>query len=405
MTNFEKLRMEFPALHQTVNGKPLVYLDSAASAQKPFCVLDAMRDFYVKDYANIHRGAHELSRRATDHFEAARETVRGFINAESAAEIVFTRGATESINLVAQSWGRANLAEGDEVLITGLEHHANIVPWQILRSEKKIKLVVAPITPEGDVTLESIKAALSPRTKLVAVSQVSNALGTVLPVKEITALAHARSIPVLVDGCQAVTHLPVDVRDLGADFYAFSGHKLYGPTGIGVLYGKQALLEKMPPWQGGGDMIYSVTFEETLFADPPQRFEAGTAPIAQAVGLAAAIRYVQEIGMEAIGAHEEDLRLAAEAELREIKGLRIIGTASRKAGLVSFVMDGVHPHDIGTILDSCGVAVRTGHHCAQPVMDALGIPATARASFALYNDKSDVAALVRGIRKVKEIFR
>jgi cysteine desulfurase/selenocysteine lyase len=399
------LRAAFPIFAKPVYGKRLVYLDSAASAQKPKVVLDRLVSFYENDYANIHRGAHALSQRATTLYDQARATTRAFINAAYADEIVFTKGATEAINLVAQSWGRAQLRDGDEVVITGLEHHANIVPWQLLRDERGIVLRVVPLTPEGDVRVEDVAAALGPRTKLVAIAQVSNALGTCLPVASITALAHAREVPVLVDGAQGVCHGATDVQALGADFYAFSGHKLYGPTGIGVLYARRDLLRAMPPWQGGGDMITSVSFEKTLYAEPPQRFEAGTPPIAEAIGLAAAMDQLSAWGIDAIAAREDALRTTLEAELRRQPDVRVIGQAAHKTGLVSFVMEGVHPHDIGTILDREGVAVRTGHHCAEPVMAAFGIPATVRASFGLYNGDDDVDALLRGLAKVREIFR
>ena len=397
-------RADFPLLAQETHGKPLVYLDSGASAQKPRVVLDAMQGFYERDYANIHRGVYALSVRATEKFEGVRGIVQRFINAAHEEEIVFTKGATEGINLVAASWGRTFLKAGDEIVLTQLEHHANIVPWQLLRDQIGIVLKIVPITPEGDVRLEDVRAALSPRTKLVAVAHVSNALGTVLPVKDIAALAHAQGALILIDGCQAVSHLPVDVQDLDADFYVFSGHKLYGPTGIGVLYGKRALLQKMPPYQGGGDMIASVTFAKTTFKDPPWRFEAGTPPIVEAIGLGAALEYVSGIGMATLAAHEHDLLTYATEKLGTIDSLRIIGTAPQKAGIISFVMDHAHPHDIGTILDRQNVAIRAGHHCAQPVMDALGLPATARASFGLYNTRDDIDALVRAVDKVREIF-
>lgn len=397
-------KKDFPILDQQIHGHPLVYLDSGASAQKPRCVLDAMRHFYETDYANIHRGVHELSMRATQKFDEGREAVRSFINAKHEDEIVFTRGATDAINLVAGSWGRANLRAGDEVVLTQLEHHANIVPWQILRDQTGFSLRVVPIQTNGDVLLDDVKAAIGPRTKLVSVAHVSNALGTVLPVAEIIAYAHERGIPVLIDGCQAVSHTSVDVQKLDADFYVFSGHKLYGPTGIGVLYGKRAILKDMPPYQGGGDMIASVTFEETTYQDAPMRFEAGTPPIAEVVGLHAAIDYVNAIGMDKIAAHEADLLAYATQQVAQINGLRIIGTAPQKAGILSFVMQGAHPHDVGTILDRHGIAIRAGHHCAQPAMEALGLVATVRASFAIYNTRKDVDALVEGLKKVQEIF-
>ena len=399
-----EIRSDFPILSQQVHGKPLVYLDNAASAQKPRVVLDAMQHFYEHDYANIHRGVHALSQRATDAYEAVRGKVRRFINAAHDDEIVFTRGATASINLVAASWGRAFLKKGDEVLITELEHHANIVPWQLLRKQIGVTLRVVKITPEGDVRVEDVRKALSPRTKLVAIAHVSNALGTVLPVEDIIRLAHKNGALALIDGCQAVSHMPVDVQALGADFYAFSGHKLYGPTGIGVLYGRREILKSMPPYQGGGDMIASVSFAETTFREPPYRFEAGTPPIAEVIGLGAAIDYVSAIGMAHIAQHEAALLAEATQKLQAIKGLRIIGTAPHKAGIISFVIEGIHPHDVGTILDQEGVAIRAGHHCAQPLMEALGFVATARASFGLYNTAEEIDVLVSAIKKAQEIF-
>jgi len=399
----ERVRRDFPILQQQVHGRPLVFLDSAASAQKPRQVIDAMSEFYRRDYANIHRGVYELSQRATEAFEAARDKVGGLLNAEP-REIVFVRGATEAINLVARAYGARNVGAGDEILITTMEHHSNIVPWQMLCEEKGAALQVAPIDDRGELLMDEFEKRLSPRTRLIAVTHVSNALGTVNPVREITRLAHARGIPVLVDGAQAVSHMRVDVRDLGCDFYVISGHKIFGPSGVGALYGKAELLEEMPPYQGGGDMILSVSFEKTTFKEIPHKFEAGTPDIAGAVGLGAAIDYVNGVGFDEIAAHEHDLLTYGTALLEEIPGLRIIGTASKKASVLSFVLDGIHPHDVGTILDQEGIAVRTGHHCAQPVMDRFGIPATTRASLALYNTRSDLDALVRGIRKVQEIF-
>jgi cysteine desulfurase/selenocysteine lyase len=400
----ERYRADFPILAETVHGRPLVYLDSAASAQKPRMVIEAMDRMMRHDYANVHRGVHELSVRSTEQYEAVRGTVRRFINAAHEDEIVFTRVGTESFNLVAQSWGRTFLREGDEIVITALEHHANIVPWQMLRTERGIVLRVVPVTPQGEVRLEDVQAAIGPRTKLVAVAHVSNALGTVLPVGEIIQMAHAAGALALIDGCQAVVHMPVDVQALDADFYIFTGHKLYGPTGIGVLYAKRAILESMPPWQGGGDMIASVTFEKTTFKEPPHRFEAGTPAIVEGIGLGAAIDYVSTIGMARIAKHEADLLAYATERLTAMKGVHIIGTAPQKAGVLSFTVDGAHPHDIGTILDRQGVAVRAGHHCAQPLMEALGLTATARASFGLYNTREDVDALAEAIKKVQEIF-
>ena len=399
----ERVRRDFPILQQKVRGRPLVFLDSAASAQKPRQVIDAMSEFYRQDYANIHRGVYELSQRATEAFETARDKVGAFLNAES-REIVFVRGATEAINLVARAYGARNVRAGDEILITGMEHHSNIVPWQMLCEEKGAVLEVAPIDDRGELRMDEFEKRLSSRTRLVAVTHVSNALGSVNPVREIAALAHARGVPVLVDGAQAVSHMRVDVRDIDCDFYAISGHKLFGPSGIGVLYGKAELLEEMPPYQGGGEMILSVTFEKTTFKEIPHKFEAGTPDITGAVGLGAAIDYVNGVGLDEIAAHERDLLAYGTALLEEIPGLRIIGTASEKASVLSFVLEGIHPHDVGTILDQEGIAVRTGHHCAQPVMDRFGIPATTRASLALYNTRSDLDALVKGIRKVQEIF-
>jgi cysteine desulfurase/selenocysteine lyase len=399
------LRAAFPALDQRVHGRPLVYLDNAATTQKPQAVIDALVRYYTADNANIHRGVHALSERATAAHEAAREAVRAFINAASAHEIVFTRNATESINLVARAWGAANLQPGDEVLITAMEHHSNIVPWQLVCAERGAVLKVAPIDDRGELVEDAFDALLGPRTKMVAIVHVSNALGTVNPVARLTARAHRAGATVLVDGSQAVHHLPVDVQAIGADFYAFTGHKLYGPTGIGVLYGREAVLEAMPPFLGGGDMIRTVTFEGSTWNDLPFKFEAGTPHIAGAVGLHAAIDFVRGVGVEAIGAHEAGLLVRAQAALGAIDGVRIIGTAREKAGVVSFVMDGVHPHDIGTIVDREGVAIRTGHHCAQPVMDRFGIPATARASLALYNTAEDIDAFAAAVRRVRELMR
>jgi cysteine desulfurase / selenocysteine lyase len=399
-----KYRADFPALHQDVHGVPLIYLDNAASAQKPKQVIETLSRFYSNNYSNVHRGVHTLSQRATDAFERARETVRRFIHAKSADEIVFTRGATEALNLIAHSWGRTYLKAGDEVLITELEHHANIVPWQMLEKEKGIILKIISIEDNGDVPFENVKAAITPRTKLISVAHVSNALGTILPVEAIIAHAKTLGIPVLLDGCQAISHITVDVQALDCDFYVFSGHKLYGPTGIGVLWGKKELLEKMPPYQTGGDMIDVVSFKGTTFKAPPHRFEAGTPAIAEAVGLGAAIEYISTIGIARIAAYEDELLNYATQELTKINSLNIIGTAPNKASIVSFTMQNAHPHDIGTILDRCGVAVRAGHHCAQPLMERLGVVATTRASFAFYNTFADIDALVAGIKKVREIF-
>jgi cysteine desulfurase/selenocysteine lyase len=399
-----RIREDFPALRQTVHGHPLVYLDNAATSQKPRAVLDAIMRFYERDCANVHRGVHQLSERSTAAYEGARETARQFLNAAAPAEIVFTRGATESINLVAQTYGRANLRAGDEILISGLEHHSNIVPWQLLAAEKGAILRVAPIDDRGEIVLEEYRKLLGPRTRIVALAQVSNALGTINPVKEMIAQAHAAGAVALIDGAQAAPHMPVDVRDLDCDFYAFSGHKVFGPTGIGVLYGKASLLDAMPPWQGGGDMIRSVTFERTTFNDPPYKFEAGTPHIAGAIGLAAAIDYVTAIGLDRVAAWEHELLVYGTEALERVPGLRLIGTARRKAAVLSFVLEGVHPHDVATILDQQGIAIRAGHHCAQPVMERFGLTATSRASLAFYNTHGEIDALVEGLGKVREIF-
>lgn len=401
----DALRRDFPILNERVHGKPLVYLDNAATTQKPKAVIDALQHYYEHDNANVHRGVHTLSQRATDRFEAAREHVRRFLNARWDKEIVFVRGATEAINLVAQSWGRTHLKAGDEILITAMEHHANIVPWQILGDQIGVVLKVAPMNEQGELLLEDYAALLTPAVKLVSVTQMSNALGTVNPIRHLVELAHARDIPVLVDGAQAAPHMKVDVQVLGCDFYVFSGHKLYGPTGIGVLYGREELLEAMPPYQGGGDMIRRVTFAKTEFAPPPFRFEAGTPNIAGAIGLGAAIDYVESIGLEAIAAQEQHLLDYATARALEIPGLRLIGTAQEKGAILSFILEGIHPHDVGTVLDHCGVAVRAGHHCAMPVMDFFGVPATTRASFALYNTPKEVDALMGAIHQVIKVFR
>jgi cysteine desulfurase/selenocysteine lyase len=401
----EAIRQEFPILRQTVNGRPLVYLDNAATTQKPIQVIEAESEMYTRYYANVHRGVHRLSVESTEAYEAVREKVRAFLNARETREIVFVRGTTEGINLVAQTYGRRNVGAGDEVVISALEHHSNIVPWQLLCEEKGAKLRVAPINLSGEIVLDDFEALLGPRTRLVSVSHVSNALGTVNPIREMVAMAHARGIPVLVDGAQAVARMKVDVQELGCDFYAFSGHKLYGPTGIGALYGRAELLEEMPPYQGGGDMIRSVTFEKTTFNVLPYKFEAGTPNIAGGVGLGAALDYVQRVGLDAIQRHEDDLLLHTTGRLSEIPGVRLIGTARRRAAVVSFVVDGIHPHDIGTVLDNLGIAVRTGHHCAQPVMEFYGVPATARASLAMYNTPEEIEVLGRGMEEVIRMFR
>ncbi|NLO79150.1 MAG: cysteine desulfurase [Xanthomonadaceae bacterium] len=400
----ERLRADFPILQREVNGRPLVYFDNAASAQKPRSVIEAVQQCYAHEYSNIHRGVHFLSGQLTARYEAVRERVARFLNAPSAKEIVFTRGTTESINLVAHSFVRPRLKAGDEILITGMEQHSNIVPWQLLCDETGATLRVVPVQDSGEIDLEDVRRLLNERTRFVSVVHVSNALGTINPVRQIIAEAHARGVPVLLDGAQAVPHLRVDVQELGADFYAFSGHKLYGPSGIGVLYGKMEYLQQMRPYQGGGDMIRSVSFERTEYAEPPQRFEAGTPNIAGVIGLGAAIDYVESVGLERIAAHEHDLLLYATAGMMEVPGLRIIGTARDKAGVISFVMEQAHPHDIGTILDQDGIAIRAGQHCAQPLMQRFGVPATARVSFALYNTRDEVDVLLQSLHKVVRLF-
>ncbi|HEY7412552.1 MAG TPA: cysteine desulfurase [Vicinamibacteria bacterium] len=400
----EAVRAQFPILKTTVHGKPLVYLDNAASVQKPVVVIESDRRLYEEYYANVHRGVHTLSMKATDAYEGARLKVQRFLGAASPKEVVFTRGSTESINLVAQSYGRANVGPGDEVLITGLEHHSNIVPWQMLCEEKGARLRVARIDDRGEVDLEEFERLLSPRTKMVAVAHVSNALGTINPVARMARLAHAHGAPLLVDGAQAAPHRAVDVTELGCDFYAFSSHKVYGPSGVGALYGRLALLEAMPPWQGGGDMILSVTFEKTTYNELPYKFEAGTPNIAGGIGLGAALDWLTALGLDRVAAHEQALLEYGTQALLSVPGVRLVGTARDKAAVLSFVMEGVHPHDIGTVLDYEGVAVRTGHHCAQPVMDRFSIPATARASLAAYNTRAEIDVLVRGLHKVREVF-
>ena len=400
----ERIRKDFPILRQRVRGKPLVYLDNAATSQKPQGVIDTVNRYYSAENANVHRGIHFLSEKATQTYEDARDTVRRFLNAADTREIIFVRGTTEAINLVAQSYGRTFLTTGDEFVISAMEHHSNIVPWQILCEQIGARLRVIPFNYNGELLLDEYEKLLNERTKFVAVVHVSNALGTINPIKQIIEMAHRRSIPVLIDGAQAVPHLRLDVQDLDCDFYAFSGHKVYGPTGIGVLYGKADLLERMPPYQGGGDMISVVTFEKTHYNTLPYKFEAGTPNIAGGIGLGAAIDYVTEIGLEAVAAYEHELLVYATEALSTIKGLRIIGTAKEKASVVSFVLDGVHAHDIGTILDHQGIAIRAGHHCAMPVMQRFGVPATARASLAFYNTKEEVDALIRALHKVSEVF-
>jgi len=406
MTTFpvEKIRADFPILGEKIRGKDLVYLDNAASCQKPNAVIDSISHVYRHDYANIHRGVHTLSVRATDKFEAAREKVRGFINATSTKEIIFVRGATEAINLIAQTYGKANIKAGDEILITAMEHHSNIVPWQMLCEQTGAVLKVAPMNVQGELIYEAFEALLNDKTQLVAVVHMSNALGTINPVKKMIDAAHAKGIPVMLDGAQAIPHLSVNVQELDCDFYVFSGHKLYGPSGIGVMYGKQALLEAMPPYQGGGDMIKTVSFEQSTYAGLPHKFEAGTPNIADVIGLGAAIDYINEIGMADIAAYEAELLSYATQQANKIKGLRIIGEAKDKGAILSFVLDKIHPHDIGTMLDSLGIAIRAGHHCAMPVMDFYGVPATARASFAMYNTKEEIDVLMNGIASLIEVF-
>ncbi len=398
-----RVRADFPVLATSVRGKRLAFLDTAASAQRPLTVIEAVDRYERSSHANVHRGVYQLSQRATDLFEGARERVRRFLNAASIKEIIFTRGTTESINLVAQSWGR-RLGPGDEILITWMEHHANIVPWQMLCERSGAVLRVAPIDRRGELDLDAFKALLSPRTRLAAFTQISNALGTVLPVREMIAAARAAGALTLLDGAQAVAHQRVDVRELDCDFYVFSSHKLYGPTGLGVLWAREAVLREMPPWQGGGDMILTVSFAKTTYNELPYRFEAGTPHISGAVGLAAAIDYLEGLGIERVHAHEQRLLTRATAALRAVPGLNIVGEAAHKAGVISFTIDGVHPHDLGTILDDEGVAVRTGHHCAMPVMDFFEVPATARASFGCYTDEADLEQLLGALGRVHEVF-
>jgi cysteine desulfurase/selenocysteine lyase len=400
-----RLRGDFPILAERVNGRPLVYLDNAATTQKPQSVIDAETAYYTHVNANVHRGVHTLSQRATDAYERARATTARFIGAATPEEVIFTRGTTDGINLVAQSFARPRLRPGDEILISAMEHHSNIVPWQLVCGATGARLKVAPVNDAGEIDVDAYAALLGPRTKLVAITHVSNALGSITPIARIIALAHAAGVPVLVDGAQAIAHLGVDVQTLDCDFYAFSGHKLFGPTGIGALYGKTVHLDAMPPYQGGGDMIRSVTFEKTEYNDLPYKFEAGTPNIAGAIGMGTALEYVATIGIDAIDAHERALLAHATARMSSIPGLRIIGTASEKAGIVSFTLDGIHAHDVGTILDHDGIAVRAGHHCAMPVMAQFGVAGTARASFALYNTHDEIDALVAGIEKVRGMFR
>ena len=400
----ESIREDFPVLKQTIHGKPLVYLDNAATAQKPYAVIEAIRKFHEVDCANIHRGVHELSQRSTAAYELTRAKMKRFLNARSKSELIFVRGTTEGINLVASSWGHKNVREGDEIIISAMEHHSNIVPWQMLCESTGATLRVIPINDRGELVMEAYEKLLNPRTKMVAVTHVSNALGTINPVAEIISMAHRAGALALIDGAQAAPHLKVDMQALDADFYALSGHKMVGPTGIGILYGKSKLLNAMPPYQGGGDMIKTVTFEKTTYADLPYKFEAGTPNIAGGIGLGAAVDYLNRIGLDRIGAYEHELLVYGTQALEQIPGLRMIGTAREKAAVLSFVIEGIHPHDIGTVLDRMGIAVRTGHHCAQPVMDRFGVPATTRASLAFYNTTREIDALVAGLRKVKEVF-
>ncbi len=400
----DKIRADFPVLRQTIHGKPLVYLDSAATAQKPYAVIEAIRRFHEVDCANIHRGVHELSQRSTAAYEETRAKAKKFLNSRSRNELIFVRGATEGINLVASSWGRRNVKAGDEIVISAMEHHSNIVPWQMLAEEKGAKLRVIPMNDRGELLMEEYEKLLNPRTRMVAFCHVSNALGTINPAREIIEMAHRAGALTLVDGAQAAPHMKVDVQALDTDFYAFSGHKVCGPTGIGILYGRTKLLNAMPPYQGGGDMIRTVTFEKTTYNDLPYKFEAGTPNIAGGIGLGAALDYVTGVGLDKIANYEHDLLVYGTEALSRIPGLRMIGTAREKAAVLSFVIEGIHPHDIGTVLDRQGIAVRTGHHCAQPVMDAFGIPATTRASLAFYNTASEIDALAAGLQKVKEIF-
>ncbi len=399
----EAIRRDFPILDQRINGKPLVYLDNAASSQRPRPVIEAISHYYEHDHANVHRGVHALSQRATDAYEGARDVIRGFINARDTKEIVFVRGTTEAVNLVAQSFVRPRVKAGDEILISGLEHHANIVPWQMVCEQTGATLKVIPITQSGEVDFAAFERLIGPQTKLLALAHVSNALGTIVPVEKFIAVARQHGVPVLLDGAQAIPHGNVDVRALDCDFYCFSSHKMLGPTGFGVLYGRQSLLEAMPPWQGGGDMILSVTFEKTTYNQLPWKFEAGTPHISGAIGLAAAIRYLQDIGMERIAQYEQSLLEYATERLQRIEGLRIVGTAPHKAAVASFVLEGIHPHDIGTILDTEGVAIRTGHHCAMPVMDFFRIPATARASMAFYNTFEEIDRLTAALEHTKRV--
>ncbi len=403
--DIDEIRSDFPLLQQQMRGKPIVFLDSAASSQKPHQVIEAIDHYYNESHANVHRGVYELSQKATDAFEHARELVRKFINARSTKEVIFVRGATEGINLVAFSFSQKFLKPGDEIIISAMEHHSNIVPWQLACERTGAKLKVIPVNDEGELLLEEYEKLLTDRTKLVAVVHISNALGTINPVEEIIAKAHARNVPVLIDGAQAVPHAQVDVQALDVDFYTFSGHKMFGPTGIGVLYGKEEWLEKMPPYQGGGEMIETVTFEKTTYGELPHKFEAGTPDISGVIGLGAAVEYILEVGYDAIAEHEHALLEYATEQLQAIEGIRIIGTAEHKASVISFLIEGVHPYDVGTILDQLGIAVRTGHHCTQPLMDRYGIPGTVRASFAFYNSFEDIDKLVEGVKRAVRMLK
>ena len=400
----EQCRQDFPCLAQTISDHPLVYLDSAASSQQPLAVIEKVAEYHSHDHANVHRGVHTLSHRATEAYEGARDDIQAFINASSRSEVVYTRGTTESINLVAQSFCRPKLAPGDKILITHLEHHSNIVPWQMVCEQTGAELLVAPINEAGEVDIDTLFSQLDSGVKMLAIAHVSNALGTIIPLKKVIEKAHTLDVPVIVDGAQAVPHMPVDVRELDCDFYAFSGHKMIGPTGIGILFGKEELLDAMPPYQGGGDMILEVRFDGTTYNDLPYKFEAGTPNISGAIGLGAAVRYLQAVGMRAISAYEHELLQYMSEQLGDVDGLRLIGTAANKASVQSFLLDDIHPHDLGTILDHQGVAIRTGHHCAMPVMDFYGVPGTARASLALYNNRDDVDRLVASLTTAKEIF-
>ena len=403
--DIQKIRADFPILKREVNNKPLVYLDNGATTQKPKAVIDAIVDYYTAMNSNVHRGVHYLSQISTDAFEVARRKVQGFINAEHEHEVIVTKGTTESINIVASCYGRAFIGEGDEIIISAMEHHSNIVPWQMLCDEKGCKLRVIPMNDAGELDIEAYKALFSERTKLVSFTYVSNALGTINPVREMIAIAHEHQVPVLIDGAQAVQHIAVDVQELDVDFFVFSGHKMYGPTGVGILYGKESLLNAMPPYQGGGDMIKEVTFEKTTYNELPFKFEAGTPNIEAGICLTAAIDYIEEIGLDAIKAYEDELLAYATDELAKVEGIRFIGTASHKSSVISFVVDGIHPYDIGVILDKLGIAVRTGHHCAQPVMDRFGIPGTVRASLAMYNTTEDIDNLVQGLKRAVQMLK